>query len=88
MSDEQWDAILDVHLKAPFRILRAAQPHISRLAKAEKARGEAVHRKVVNISSAAGLKGNVGHQLLLRQDGRDRADQVPGQGVGPIQTST
>ncbi|MFH8735164.1 SDR family NAD(P)-dependent oxidoreductase [Streptomyces sp. NPDC017964] len=60
MSDEQWDAILDVHLKAPFRILRAAQPHISRMAKAEKARGEAVHRKVVNISSGAGLKGNVG----------------------------
>ncbi|MFI5816603.1 SDR family NAD(P)-dependent oxidoreductase [Streptomyces sp. NPDC051643] len=60
MSDEEWDAILDVHLKAPFRILRAAQPHISRLAKAEKARGEAVHRKVVNISSAAGLKGKVG----------------------------
>ena len=26
MTDEQWDAILDVHLKAPFRILRAAQP--------------------------------------------------------------
>ena len=29
VSDEQWDAILDVHLKAPFRILRAAQPVIS-----------------------------------------------------------
>jgi 3-oxoacyl-[acyl-carrier protein] reductase len=24
MTDEQWDAILEVHLKAPFRILRAA----------------------------------------------------------------
>jgi 3-oxoacyl-[acyl-carrier protein] reductase len=30
------------------------------MAKAEKVRGEAVHRKVVNISSGAGLKGNVG----------------------------
>src|SRR6202041_1736243 len=29
MTDEQWDAIVDVHLKAPFRILRAAQPIIS-----------------------------------------------------------
>ena len=29
MTDEQFDAILDVHLKAPFRILRAAQPVIS-----------------------------------------------------------
>ena len=28
MTDEQWDTILDVHLKAPFRILRAAQPFI------------------------------------------------------------
>lgn len=61
MSDEQWDAILDVHLKAPFRILRAAQPVISRLAKAARAAGEPVPcRKVVNISSVAGLGGNPG----------------------------
>lgn len=60
MTDEQWDAILDVHLKAPFQILRAAQPHISRLAKEEAARGERVHRKVVNISSMAGTGGNAG----------------------------
>jgi 3-oxoacyl-[acyl-carrier protein] reductase len=61
MSDEQWDAILDVHLKAPFRILRAAQPVISRLAKAATAAGEPVPcRKVVNISSVAGLGGNPG----------------------------
>lgn len=33
MTDEQWDAILDVHLKAPFRILRAAQPVIAAAAK-------------------------------------------------------
>ncbi|MES2170161.1 MAG: SDR family NAD(P)-dependent oxidoreductase [Actinomycetota bacterium] len=57
MTDEQWDAILDVHLKAPFRILRAAQPVISGLAKAE---GGTVCRKVVNISSIAGLGGNAG----------------------------
>jgi 3-oxoacyl-[acyl-carrier protein] reductase len=61
MSDEQWDAILDVHLKAPFRILRAAQPVISGLVKAAKAAGEEVPcRKVVNISSIAGLGGNAG----------------------------
>ncbi|GAB94003.1 3-oxoacyl-[acyl-carrier protein] reductase [Kineosphaera limosa] len=61
MSDEQWDAILDVHLKAPFRILRAAQPVISAAAKAAQAAGEPVPcRKVVNISSIAGLGGNVG----------------------------
>lgn len=61
MTDEQWDAILDVHLKAPFRILRAAQPVISAAAKAAIAAGEPVPcRKVVNISSVAGLTGNAG----------------------------
>lgn len=60
MSDEQWDAMLDVHLKAPFEILRAAQPVISAAAKREKAEGRRVHRKVVNISSVSGLHGNAG----------------------------
>ncbi|MGW0247108.1 SDR family NAD(P)-dependent oxidoreductase [Nocardia goodfellowii] len=61
MTDEQWDAILDVHLKAPFRILRAAQPVISGLVKQARANGEAVPcRKVVNISSMAGTGGNAG----------------------------
>lgn len=61
MTDEQWDAILDVHLKAPFRILRAAQPVISSVVKAARAAGEPVPcRKVVNISSVAGLGGNAG----------------------------
>ncbi len=36
MSDEQWYAIMDVHLTAPFRILRAAQPVIRDLSKAEQ----------------------------------------------------
>src|SRR5512143_1443372 len=35
MTDEQWYAIMDVHVTAPFRILRAAQPVIRGLAKAE-----------------------------------------------------
>ncbi|MBM7276366.1 SDR family oxidoreductase [Gordonia rubripertincta] len=60
MGDEQWDAILDVHLKAPFRILRAAQPVISKAAKRERENGIRVNRKVVNISSIAGLYGNAG----------------------------
>jgi 3-oxoacyl-[acyl-carrier protein] reductase len=61
MTDEQWDAVLDVHLKAPFRILRAAQRVISATAKKEAADGGAVRcRKVVNISSIAGLGGNAG----------------------------
>ncbi|WP_433578280.1 SDR family NAD(P)-dependent oxidoreductase [Nocardia brasiliensis] len=61
MTDEQWDAILDVHLKAPFRILRAAQPVIAAAAKRAKEAGEPVPcRKVVNISSLAGTGGNAG----------------------------
>jgi 3-oxoacyl-[acyl-carrier protein] reductase len=53
MTDEQWDAILDVHLKAPFRILRAAQPFI-------KSNPADYHRKVVNVASVSGVFGNPG----------------------------
>src|SRR6202165_372605 len=61
MTDEQWDAILDVHLKAPFQILRAAQPVISAAVKKAKAAGEPIPcRKLVNISSLAGTGGNAG----------------------------
>ncbi|MFH5231323.1 SDR family NAD(P)-dependent oxidoreductase [Antrihabitans spumae] len=61
MTDEQWDAILDVHLKAPFKILRAAQPVIAAAAKKAKEAGEPIPcRKVVNISSMAGTGGNAG----------------------------
>ncbi|HTQ16426.1 SDR family NAD(P)-dependent oxidoreductase [Mycobacterium sp.] len=61
MTDEQWDAILDVHLKAPFHILRAAQPVISGFVKRAREAGEPVPcRKVVNISSLAGVGGNAG----------------------------
>ncbi len=60
MTDEQWYAILDCHLTAPFRILRAAQPVIRALSKAEADAGKEVYRKVVNISSVAGLGGNAG----------------------------
>jgi len=60
MSDEQWHAIIDVHLTAPFQILRAAQPVISAAAKADAAEGREVFRKVVNISSIAGTGGNAG----------------------------
>jgi 3-oxoacyl-[acyl-carrier protein] reductase len=60
MNDEQWYAILDCHLTAPFRILRAAQPVIRALSKAEQEAGKEVFRKVVNISSIAGTAGNAG----------------------------
>lgn len=60
MTDEQWYTMIDVHLTAPFRILRAAQPVIRGLVKQESEMGQRVVRKVVNISSVAGLFGNAG----------------------------
>ena len=60
MTDEQWYAIMDCHLTAPFRILRAAQPVIRALSKSELDNGVRNMRKVVNISSMAGVFGNVG----------------------------
>ncbi len=59
-TDESWYAMMDVHLTAPFRILRAVQPVIRALVKAETEAGQRVVRKVVNISSVAGLFGNPG----------------------------
>jgi len=60
MTDDQWYAMLDVHATAPFRILRAASDYIRSAAKKEKEEGRSVNRKVVNISSIAGMFGNAG----------------------------
>ena len=60
MTDEQFQAMLDVHLVAPFRILRAVAEPIRVLAKQDAEAGREVFRKVVNISSIAGLYGNAG----------------------------
>lgn len=60
MQDEQWQTIMDVHLTAPFRILRAAAGYIREAAKKESAAGQPVFRKVVNISSTSGVYGNAG----------------------------
>lgn len=60
MSDDAFDALYAVHLKAPFQILRAASQFIIGAAKQETEEGREVFRKVVNISSVAGIGGNVG----------------------------
>lgn len=60
MSDEQWYAIIDCHLTAPFRILRAAQPVIKGLVQADQQEGRNHQRKVVNISSVTALSGQAG----------------------------
>src|SRR5262245_16809840 len=61
MSDEQWYAILDVHLTAPFRILRAFQQYLRATVDEERKKGAPrIVRKVVNISSTSGVNGNAG----------------------------
>ena len=60
MTDEQFPAVLDVHVTAPFRILRAAAEPIREAAKREKAENSEVFRKVVNISSTSGVFGIAG----------------------------
>lgn len=60
MTDDQWYAMIDVHMTAPFRILRAASSFVREAAKKEAEAGQEVFRKVVNISSLAGVGGNTG----------------------------
>jgi 3-oxoacyl-[acyl-carrier protein] reductase len=61
MTDKQWYAILDVHVTAPFRILREASNYIRDAAKKEiAANGRANPRKVVNVTSVSGVYGNAG----------------------------
>ena len=60
MTDDQFQAMLDIHTVVPFRILRAAAPHLREPAKKEKEEGREVFRKVVNISSISGTMGNAG----------------------------
>ena len=60
MTDEQFEAMLKIHLVAPFRILRAAAGWIREAAKREAAEGRRVMRKVVNITSISGVDGIAG----------------------------
>ena len=59
-TDEQFQAMLDIHAVAPFRILRAASGFIRETAKREAAEGRRVSRKVVNITSVAATDGGAG----------------------------
>lgn len=61
ISDRQWEAMLAVHVTAPFRMIRACAPHLRDAAKAEKAAGQTPRpRSIVNVTSVAGLYGNPG----------------------------
>jgi 3-oxoacyl-[acyl-carrier protein] reductase len=60
MADDQFQAMLDIHTVVPFRVLRAAAPHLREPAKKERDEGQEVFRKVVNVSSISGTFGNAG----------------------------
>jgi 3-oxoacyl-[acyl-carrier protein] reductase len=60
MSDEQFQAMLDIHTIVPFRVIRALAPHWREAAKGERNEGREVFRKIVNITSISGTMGNAG----------------------------
>lgn len=98
-SDEQFQAMLDIHVVAPFRILRAASACLRETARREIAQGRRVMRKVVNVTSIAGADGNAGQagyssgkaaligltKTLAKEWGRYNVN-VNGVGFGLIET--
>jgi 3-oxoacyl-[acyl-carrier protein] reductase len=60
MTDEQFQAMLDIHTIVPFRVTRAIAPSWRDAAKAEAGEGKEVFRKIVNVSSISGTMGNAG----------------------------
>jgi NAD(P)-dependent dehydrogenase (short-subunit alcohol dehydrogenase family) len=55
-SEEEWDAVINVHLKGHFCVTRHACEHWRGRSKA----GESVDARIINTSSGAGLQGSVG----------------------------
>ena len=60
MTDEQFQAMIDIHTVVPFRVIRALAPTWREAAKAELGEGREVFRKIVNVSSISGTMGNAG----------------------------
>ncbi len=60
MTDEAFQRMLDIHTVVPFRVVRAAAPHLREPAKQEREDGREVFRKIVNVSSISGTMGNAG----------------------------
>src|SRR3954467_12932807 len=60
MTDDWFQRILDIHTIVPFRVIRAAAPHLREPAKVERDEGREVFRKIVNVSSISGTMGNAG----------------------------
>ncbi len=85
MTDEQWYAILDVHLTAPFRILRAFAPVSASGPRggdeARPARGAQGRQHLLDLR---GQRQRRPDQLLVGQGRHHGHDQDDGQGVGPL----
>jgi 3-oxoacyl-[acyl-carrier protein] reductase len=60
LSDDWWQRMLDIHVTVPFKVIRAAAPHLREPAKQEREEGKEVFRKIVNVSSTSGTFGNAG----------------------------
>src|SRR5690242_15782415 len=60
MTDEQFQAMLDIHTIVPFRVIRALAPSWRDAAKQEAQEGKEVFRKIVNVTSISGTMGNAG----------------------------
>ncbi|MBB4662717.1 SDR family NAD(P)-dependent oxidoreductase [Conexibacter arvalis] len=60
LSDDWWQRMIDIHVTVPFRVVRAAAPHLREPAKKEREEGVEVFRKIVNVSSTSGTFGNAG----------------------------
>lgn len=97
-TDEQFLAMLNIHVVAPFRLLRAASGYLRETAKRETAAGRRIMRKVVNITSisadgnpgqsgyAAGKAGIIGLTKTLAKEWGRYNINVNAVGFGLIQT--
>ena len=75
-SEEEWDAVIRVHLKGHFATMRHAAEYWRGKSKA----GETVDARIINTSSGAGLQGSVGQGELLGGQGRYRGADAGGGG--------
>ena len=86
MSDDAFQRMLDIHTVVPFRVIRAAAPHLREPAKQEREEGREVFRKIVNVSSISGTMGNAGQaNYSSGKSARRRPHEDARQGVGPVQ---
>ena len=86
MTDEQFQAMLDIHTIVPFRIDPRAGAALARGGEGRARRGQGglpqADQRLLDLGDDGQRRPG---QLLGRQGGRRRPDQNAGQGVGPVQ---